>query len=78
MRHLRWLILFVAALAAICVWWANKDSTWAELVGIAVLLIVVPGLAYFLISTRGTTPSPRAEQERDTRDVERDIPPRST
>ena len=70
MSALGWLIAFVAVLAAM--WWAG-------LRGISVLLALVCGLAgltYLFVRTQ--RPPLRAEQaqrERDTRDVERDIPP---
>jgi hypothetical protein len=69
MRHLRWLIPLVAVLGLI---W------WAKLTGLAVLATVVCGLAgliYLVVRSRHKMPWP--EQERDTRDVQRDIPPSS-
>jgi hypothetical protein len=67
MRHFLWFILVSAGLAA---------AWWAELRGLAVLVTLVSGLAgltYLVIRNR--RPVPEAEQRRDTRDVERDIPP---
>jgi hypothetical protein len=77
MRHLGWLILFVAVVAAM---W------WADLTGMAVLVTLVcglAGLAYLVVRTRQPMPTLGAEQERDGRDVGRhnverhrdDIPP---
>jgi hypothetical protein len=71
MRHLGWLFLFVAAVAAM--WWAG-------LKGIAVLVTLVcglAGLAYLVVRARRPTPLLRAEQERDRHDVERYVPPGS-
>jgi membrane protein implicated in regulation of membrane protease activity len=70
MRHVRWLVPFVAALAAM---W------WAELKGLAVLATLVCGLAglAYVVSTRWTRPylrAEQAEQERDRRDVQREMP----
>jgi len=72
MMHLLWLIPFVAGLAAI---W------WEKLAGMPVLVALVcglAGLAYVVMRTRGPRgplPPLRSEQGRDTRDVERDLPP---
>ena len=72
MKHLRWLIPFVAALAAIRVW-------WPELTGIAVVVTVIcglAGLAYLVSARRPPLRAEQAEGERDTRHVWRDdIPP---
>ena len=70
MRHLWWLIPFLAALAAL---W------WAKLWGIAVLATLISGLVgltCLVMRLRGVVPPLRAEQVRDRHDVERDIPPR--
>jgi hypothetical protein len=69
MMHLLWFIPFVAGLAAI---W------WEKLAGMALLVALVcglAGLAYLAMRTRGPIPPLRSGQERDTRDVQRDIPP---
>jgi len=66
--RLWWLIPFVAALAAIRVW-------WPALADIAVLLALVGGLAYVVMRPRRPMPPSRGEQEPDRRDVERDLPP---
>jgi hypothetical protein len=67
--HLLWVIPLVAGLAA---------RWWGKLEGIAVLVALICGLiglAYLIMRPLGKRP-PRAPQERDERDVERDIPPR--
>jgi len=51
---------------------------WAGPVGVVVLLIIligVAGLAYLVMLTSGAMPLARRPDERDTRDVQRDIPP---
>jgi hypothetical protein len=66
-----WLIVFVAALAAM--WWAG-------LVGMVVLMTVVSGLAglaYLVVRTRQPMPSLEADREERQGDAERDIPTRS-
>jgi putative exporter of polyketide antibiotics len=70
MNRLRWLLPLAVSLAAL--WWVG----WK---GLAVLLTVVCGLAgvAYYISTRRAMPPPGADGRGDTRDVERDIPPRS-
>ncbi len=71
MRHLWWVIPFVTVLVAIRVWWAGPGD-------VAVLVILVcglAGLAYLVMRNRAPMPPLRGDQERDTRDVERDIPP---
>lgn len=71
MRHLWWLIPFVAALAAFRVWWAGPAD-------VGVLLILVgglAGLAYLVMRPRGSMPPLPDEQGQDRRHVERDIPP---
>ena len=68
MMHLLWVLPIVAGLAAM--WWRKLE-------GIALLVTLICGLiglAYLVMCPRGI-PSPRNQQERDTRDVERDIPP---
>jgi uncharacterized membrane protein len=53
---------------------------WAELAGIAVVVILVgglAGLAYLFVRTPQPMPPPPRAGGRDTRDVERDIPPPS-
>ena len=68
MLHLLWVLPLVAGLAA---------RWWGKLEGIAVLVALICGLiglAYLIMRPRGKRP-PRAQQERDERDVERDIPP---
>jgi len=68
MMHLLWFLPLVAGLA----------SSWlGKLQGIAMLVTLICGLiglAYLVMRPRGIPP-PRAQQERDTRDVERDISP---
>lgn len=70
MRNLGWPIAFVTALVAM--WWAG-------LTGISVLVALVCGLAalaYLFVRTQRPALRPeQAERERDTRDVERDLPP---
>ena len=71
MRHVGWLIVCVAAVAAL--WWVG-------LTGMAVLMIVVcglAGLAYLVVGARQPTTSPEADRERRQGDAQRDIPPRS-
>jgi hypothetical protein len=71
MSHLGWLIVFVAALAAM--WWAG-------LTGMAVLVTLVcglAGLAYLVVRNREPMPSQEADRERRQGDAERDITPRS-
>ena len=68
MMHLLWVLPLVAGLAAR---WLGK------LEGVAVLLALICGLiglAYLVMRPRGI-PLPRVQQDRDTRDVERDLPP---
>jgi hypothetical protein len=68
MMHLLWVIPLVAGLAAM---W------WGKLQGIAMLGFLVCGLiglAYLVMRPRGMRPQ-QAQHERDTRDVERDLPP---
>jgi hypothetical protein len=51
---------------------------WSGPTGIVVLVIalgVLAGVAYLVMRTWGSMPPPRGGQDRDTRDVERDIPP---
>jgi hypothetical protein len=68
-RHLLWLIPFVAGLAAM---W------WPKLQGVALLAMLVCGLAYLVMRT-GRTEQPLpplgAEEKRDYFGVQRDIPP---
>ena len=67
MRQSGWLILFVAAVAAM--WWAG-------LTGLAVLVGFVGGLAgvaYLVVRTRRPAPLREAERERERRDVEYDV-----
>ena len=66
--RLWWLIRFVAALAAIRVW-------WPELEDIGVLVTLACGLAYVVMRPRRPLPPLRGEPERDRRDVQRDLPP---
>jgi uncharacterized SAM-binding protein YcdF (DUF218 family) len=68
MMHLLWILPLVAGLAAM---------RWGKLQSIALLVALICGLiglASLVIARRGMAP-PRAQQERDTRDVERDLPP---
>jgi len=51
---------------------------WSGPLGVAVLVIVlvgVAGLAYLVMRTSRAMPLPRRPDERDTRDVQRDLPP---
>lgn len=69
MMHLLWFLPLVAGLAAI---------RWSTLEGIALLVALICGLfgvAYLVMHPRGIAP-PHSQQDRDERDVERDIPPR--
>ena len=68
MMHLLWFLPLVAGLAAM--WWGKLQGI-AMLVALTCGLI---GLAYLVLRPQGV-PLPRAQQEPDTRDVERDIPP---
>jgi hypothetical protein len=68
MLHLLWFLPLVAGLATM---WGGKLQGIAMLVALICGLI---GLAYLVVRPRGIPP-PRAQQERETRDVERDIPP---
>jgi len=57
---------------------ARNPKMWAGPVGVVVLLIIligVAGLAYLVMLTSGAMPLARRPDERDTRDVQRDIPP---
>ena len=68
MRALGWLVLFVAAVAAM--WWAG-------LKGMAVLVTVVGGLgglAYLVVRTRQPVPSREADRTSRQADAERDMP----
>jgi hypothetical protein len=67
--HLLWLLPLAAGLAAVSL---------GRFHGIALLVALACGLfgLVHLVSRPRGIPSPRAQQERDTRDVERDIPPR--
>ena len=68
MMHLLWFIPLVAGLAAM---W------WGKLHGVALLVALIcglTGLAYLAMRTRGPIPLPRNQQDRDTRDVQRDLP----
>jgi hypothetical protein len=71
MKHLWWLIPFVTALVAIRVWWAGP----ADVVALVILVCGLAGLVYLAMRSRVPMPPLRGEPERDTRDVERDIPP---
>ena len=67
MIHLLWILPLVAGLAAM--WWRNLEG-----IALGVVLICgLIGLGHLVMRPRGIPPS-RAPQERDTRDVERDIP----
>lgn len=68
MMHLLWFIPMVAGLASM--WWVKLQGL-AVLVGLICALI---GLYHLVIGTRGI-PLPRNQGERDTRDVQRDLPP---
>jgi membrane protein implicated in regulation of membrane protease activity len=71
MRHLWWLIPFVAALAAFRVWWAGPAD-----VGVLLILVCgLAGLAYLVMRPRRSMPPLPDEQGQDRRHVERDIPP---
>jgi hypothetical protein len=72
MRHLWWLIPFVAALAVIRLWWAGT----ADVPVLVTLVCGFAGLIYLVMRNRGPLPPPPAG-ERDRRDVQRDIPPPS-
>ena len=66
MGHVGWLILFVAAIAAM---W------WAELKAMAVLMAVVcglAGLAYLVVRNRHPMPSQEADRDKRQGDAERD------
>jgi len=68
MVHLLWILPLITGLAA---------RLWPKLEVIAMLVFLICGLiglAYLVIRPRGMRP-PRAQHERDTRDVERDLPP---
>jgi hypothetical protein len=68
MMHLLWFIPLVVGLVSI---W------WVKLQGLAMLVFLVCGLiglCHLVMGTRGI-PLPRSQQERDTRDVQRDLPP---
>src|SRR5690242_13983818 len=65
--RLWWLIPFVAALAAIRVW-------WPELGDIAVLVTLACGLAYVVMRPRRPLPPVRGEPERDRRRPARPAP----
>ena len=70
MMHLLWFIPLVASLAAI---WSGKQYGY----GIAMLVALICGLIglyQLVMGTRGI-PLARSHQERDTRDVQRDLPP---
>ena len=71
MKHLWWLIPFVAALVTIRVWWAGP----ADSIVLVVLAGGFAGLVYLAMRNRAPMPPVRGEQEPDKRDVERDIPP---
>ena len=71
MRHAWWLIPFVTALVVIRVWWAGPGAV----VALVLLVCGFAGLAYLVLRHR-VPMSPRSgEPERDTRHVERDLPP---
>jgi len=42
---------------------------------LVIILVAVAGLAYLVMRTSGAMPLPRRPDERDTRDVQRDLPP---
>ena len=68
MLHLLWVLPLVAGLAT--VW-------WGKLQGLAMLVALICGLiglAYLIMRPRGERP-PWPQQDRDERDVQRDIPP---
>ena len=69
MMHLLWFIPLVAGLAAM---------RWEKLQGIALLVALIcalTGVACLVMRNRGQVLPPRGQQERDTRDVQRDLPP---
>lgn len=71
MKHLLWLIPLISGLAAM---------QWPRLQGIALLTMLVCGVAYFFMRAgRREQPVPPmgAEQRRDYFSVQRDIPPSS-
>jgi hypothetical protein len=68
MLHLLWFLPLVAGLASI---WSGRLQGIAMLVALICGLI---GLAYLIVHPRGKRP-PWAQQERDERDVEREMPP---
>jgi hypothetical protein len=70
MRHLWWAIPFVGALAVIRLWWAGM----ADVPALVTLVCGFAGLVYLAMRNRAPMPALRAE-ERDRRDVQRDIPP---
>jgi hypothetical protein len=64
MRHLGWLIAFVAALAAM--WWAGLRGITA----LVTLVCGLAGIAYLVVRTqRPPLRAEQAEPERDTRNV---------
>jgi membrane protein implicated in regulation of membrane protease activity len=70
MRHLWWLVPVVAALAVIRLWWAGS----ADVPVLVALVCGFAGLVY--LALRNRVPAlPRRAEERDQRDVQRDIPP---
>ena len=71
MRALGWLVLFVAAVAAM--WWTG-------LKGMAVLVTVVGGLgglAYLVVRTLQPVPSQEVDRSSRQADAERHMPPPS-
>lgn len=69
MMHLLWLLSLVTGLAAISL---------GRFHGIALMVALACGLfgLVHLVTRPQGIPSPRAQHEPDTRDVERDLPPR--
>ena len=70
MRHLWWLVPVVAALAVIRLWWAGT----ADVPVLVALVCGFAGLVYLALRNRAPA-LPRRAEERDQRDVQRDIPP---
>ena len=71
MKHLLWLVPLVVGLAAM---------SWPRLQGIALLTMLVCGVAYLVMRvgrTEQSAPPLGAEQKRDYFAVQRDIPPPS-
>ena len=68
MRHLGWLVFFVATVAVM--WWAG----FKFMAVLVTLVCGLAGLAYLVARSRQPAPFLPAEQERDRHDVERYTP----